>query len=180
MFTSSTLAAAAAAAAIIAGLGAGPAQAETAVAHDGRDTTMKADILRVRVAHGDRIRVKATFDNLVKQPRRMSQGATLYLDLDASKPGPELGLSMGLNDGTDYLLGRMRHWRPVGDPVACHYRMKLDWVRDTATVTVGADCLGGAHPTVRVALRSAESVNGKTSRDWLLGRRELTPPITRS
>lgn len=156
-----------------------PAAAETATVDDGQDTPILADIGVVKVSHGaDRLRVKVTFDDLVRDPVRRSQGLTLFIDTDPSDPGPEYAFAGGLNQGSDYVLTRVDRWADEGKRVArCHQTWRINWRKDVVRTELGRACLGSPE-TVRVAVKSGEWSKGRGTRyDWLTGRRVFTSPL---
>ncbi|WP_104107417.1 hypothetical protein [Nocardioides sp. 616] len=158
-----------------------PAHAATASFVDGDDRPMKADILEVRVAHNaDRIRVRISFDDLVRSGLERSQGVSIFFDTDEGDAGPEYRLGGGLNSGTDYLLAAVEGWNDDGAPVeSCDYLGRINWRRDTVTYLVDPPCFGDV-PAVRVAVKAGESRRrGVERNDWLLGRRVLTDPVAR-
>lgn len=161
------------------GVTAGSASAGTPWYSDSkRDSAAGTDIHRVRVMHGDRLRVTIQHDDLV--PTADSAGGTVYVDLRPGKPGPELALTGGLMDGTDYALVRMRNWKPVGEQLTCAHKMVLNYDTDRSLFVIGRSCLGDVD-LARVAVRTAgDDGNGGRDVDWLHGRRNFTDWIARS
>ncbi len=158
------------------GLGAAPALAATGVTNDAAEGTQKADLLKVRTVNEADVRVRMTFDDLKKSGATFSQGVTVFLDTDPDRRGPERMLTGGLNTGTDYQLLRMRHWKPVGEPMSCSHRLRIDWRDDVATIRMGNGCFAD-HAEVRVAVRVSETSDGTTTTDWLTARRAFTDPV---
>lgn len=159
-------------------LAAAPATAATRDVTDKvGDVAAGVDITKVRIVHGDRVRVKTWHRNLTRQG---SQGASVYLDFDTSRPGPELGLFGGLNAGTDYGLSRVRDWKQVGDQLTCWHDLDVDYAADTSLVRIGRGCLGNAN-RVRVAVKVGQykASSGTEVRDWLVSRRHLTAWVPR-
>jgi hypothetical protein len=139
-----------------------------------RDSAAGADIHRVRVMLGDRLRVTIQHDDLVPVPDG-GAGGTVYVDLRPGKPGPELALTGGLMDGTDFALVRMRNWKPVGEQLTCGHTMALNYDTDRSLFVIGRSCLGDID-RARVAVRTV----GGDDVDWLHGRRSFTDWIARS
>jgi hypothetical protein len=131
------------------------------------------DIEDVVVRNAHRLHVSVSHADLA--PDAVT-GAQLFIDTDAERRGPELVLSAGLYDGTDYQLNRARRWAPVGGPLACSYQVELHYGTDRSEFTIGRGCLGAADE-VRVALRV--SGPGSEAVDWLTDRRTFTPAIAR-
>lgn len=156
-----------------------PATAETVTVPDGDDTRILADIQKVRVVHSAaRVRVRIAFDDLMKRPKKRSQGISVFIDTDHSDKGPEYHFTGGLNAGTDYVLSRVDNWADDGEHVTgCHQRLRINWRKDFAVATIGRACLGDPS-TIRVAVKSGEWRKGKGTRyDWLTGRRAFTGPL---
>ena len=144
-----------------------------------RDSAAGADIHPVRVMHGDRLRVTVQHDDLVRSADSNAAG-TVYVDLRPGKPGPELALTAGLMDGTDYALVRMRSWKPVGERLTCAHRMVPNYDTDRSLFVIGRTCLGDVD-RARVAVRtSGNDGDGGLDVDWLHGRRNVTDWIARS
>ncbi len=157
-------------------LGAAPAVAATAVTPDAAEGAQQADLLKVKTANGAGLRIRLTFDDLRRSGARYSQGVTVFVDTDASRKGPELAMTGGLNTGTDYQVVRVRRWQLAQNPLSCSYRLTLDWRHDVAIARVGDDCLGD-HGAVRVGVRVNETHQGKRTVDWLMARRALVGPV---
>lgn len=157
-----------------------PAGAARAVVVDGDDSPALADLLRVKLKNGNQVvRVRLTFDDLVRQATRASQSVGVFFDTERARPGPEFGLGGGLNYGTDYQLARMRRWTWVGGrPLLCAYDGEFDWVEDTATYTIDPECFGD-HTRLRVAVEVGEYVRGESVGDWLLGEKEFSRWVAR-
>jgi hypothetical protein len=157
------------------------ATAATAVFVDGNDRPIKADILEVRVGHdSERIRVRISFDDLVRSGLVASQGVAIFFDTDEADAGPEYRLGSGLNDGTDYLLAAVEGWNDPGTPVEnCDYNARIGWRADVATFTIDPPCFDDV-AEVRVAVKAGESTPRTSTRnDWLLGRKVFTDPVAR-
>jgi len=158
---------------------AAPAHAARRVVVDGNDSTALADLYRLTVKNGPVVKVVLRFDDLVRPATRAGQSAGIFIDTDRSRPGPEFGLGGGLNDGTDYQLGRMRRWTWVGDPLRCTYEGEFDWRKDTATYLVSPECLGD-YDRIRVGVEASEYVEDEGVSDWLLGEKRFSAWVPRS
>jgi hypothetical protein len=143
------------------------------------DSSAGADILKVRVMHGERLRVTIQHDDLVRSARS-NAGGTVFVDLRPGKPGPELALTGGLTDGTDYALVRVRDWKPVGEQLTCFHRLVANFDTDRSLFVIGRACLGEVD-RARVAVRTGGSDGeGGYEVDWLNRRRHFTDWIARS
>ena len=139
-----------------------------------------ADIVTVKVVNEKSIRVVLKAADLVPS-YQSGAGVKIYFDTDPQDAGPEYAFLGGLFEGTDYGLVAVEGWKVPKYPttVGKFYIMKLDYERDVATIRISRAALG--HPgDIRVAVRtSGEQPNGDYVHDWLGGRREFTPWITR-
>lgn len=159
-----------------------PASAGSVRVADGDDTTMLADIHRVRVTHTDKtIRVRIRFDDVAGSGLRRTQALSIFLDTKAAGKGPEYRLQTGLNRGTDYRLHKVRSWGATGRHVDdCRYRLKIDWSKDLVTFAVPRRCLKDP-AKVGVAVKAVEwDDRGATQVDWLTARRAFTPALAAS
>lgn len=173
-----TAGAVALAATMVASLGA-PASGASVRVTDGDDSTMLADILRVRLTHGEkRVKVRVRFDDLAGKASRASQSMSIFLDTDASNGVPEYRFNTGLNRGNDYRLQKVRSWTGQGRHVdECDYRLKIDWSKDVAVMTVPRACLDNPR-TVAVGVKSYEDHNDGTGQfDWMTARRAFSAPV---
>ena len=158
-----------------------PAQAAVTRFEDPRgDVDHKIDVREVVVTNGqDNLRVTLHHRDLVGS-WRYGESATLFVDLDPADRGPELVLSGGIMDGTDYLLTATEGFAPDtwGKPVCGDYSMRADWAGDVTRFRISNRCLRGAEE-VRVAVVAAGQVpvNGPIVRDWLGEPRELFGPF---
>jgi hypothetical protein len=164
---------------------AGPASAAVDVFADARgDMAGGADIHRVRVANGeDFVRVKVKHDDL-RRSYRSGSSLGVFLDTDRDRSGAEYVFLGGTFEGSDYALLRADGWKAASRravPLRCGYRMRLDFAKDTAIVTMDRGCL--ADPgAVRVEVRTGDDLGPDgdgTARDWLGGKREFTPWVKR-
>jgi hypothetical protein len=159
------------------------AVADSVLLHDpATDSAAGADIQSVRVTHGTNLRVTVHHQNLVPSWRSNASGL-VYVDTDPDRRGPELALSAGLMDGTDFALTRVRDWRRVGDQLTCRHSVRMDFETDTSVFVVGRGCLGADVDTARVAVRTGGNVRGDADDydvDWLGGYHHLTGWVDRS
>ena len=157
-----------------------PADAARAIVEDGDDSRARADLLKVKLKNGTQvIRVRLTFDDLVREAPRASQSVGVFFDSRRDRRGPELGLGGGLNYGTDYQLARMRGWTWVGgEPLECVYDGEIDWEADTATYTIDPECLGN-YSRLRVAVEVGEYARKVSLSDWLLDEKAFTRWVAR-
>ena len=146
---------------------------------DGPDP-LGADIRRVRVIHTDSsLTVRVRMARIVHLASNRGQSLTLFVDTDRSDPGPEVALTTGLNEGTDWAVRRVATWGRWGRVLHCDSDVRINWRTDRVRVTLSRDCLGDAR-SVRVALKSREVRTGTEPRaDWLQGRRQWTAPAAR-
>jgi hypothetical protein len=131
------------------------------------------DIESVTVSHENRLRVTVRHNDL--QPD-YQVGASVFIDTDPGRPGPELVLTGGLFEGTDYYLTKAQDWKSAGEHLTCFHRIALNYAEDTSTFIIGRSCLGDADQlsiASRVTGPSMEAV------DWLKGRRLFTPSVAR-
>lgn len=131
------------------------------------------DIEKVTVIHENRLRVTVRHHDL--QPDA-EIGANLFVDLDPDRRGPELVLTAGLFEGTDYYLTRARNWQAVGEHLTCFHSLDLDYAKSRSSFVFGRSCLGDVDE-VRVALRVSGPSNEAV--DWLQGRRAFTDCVSR-
>jgi hypothetical protein len=163
----------------------GPASAAVDVFTDARgDMPAGADIHRVRVANGeDFVRVKVKHDDL-RRSYRSGTSLGVFVDTDRKRKGAEYVFLGGTFQGSDYALLRADGWKAASRravPLRCGYRMRLDFTKDTAIVTMDRGCLGSPR-AVRVEVRTGDDMGPDgdgTARDWLGVRRSFTPWVTR-
>ncbi|WP_110238617.1 hypothetical protein [Nocardioides gilvus] len=158
---------------------AAPASAGSVRVVDGDDSTMLADIHRVRVTHTEKwVRVRIRFDDLAGSGLRRTQALSIFLDTDAARTGPEYRFQTGLNRGTDYRLHKVKSWGAPGRHVDdCGYRLKIDWTRDLATLAVPRACLKDP-AKVAAAVKAVEWNNKGTKKvDWMTARRAFSPAV---
>lgn len=176
---SKTAGAVALAAALVAGLGA-PASAGSVRVNDGDDSTMLADILRVRVTHTEKwVKVRVRFDDLSGSGSRATQSMSIFLDTDSSNRVPEYRFNTGLNRGSDYRLQKVRSWMGQGRHVDnCGYRLRINWTEDLAVLAIPRACL--KNPAKMAAgVKSYEyRSDGTGQSDWMTGRRTFSPAVS--
>jgi hypothetical protein len=163
--------------------GAAPASAATRTFQDAvGDVAHGVDVRSVTVVNEKNVRVVVQHDDLVRS-FRSGASMTVFLDTDRSEPGPEYGLAGALFQGSDYAL-----LPTVGDgwklsrralPLECSYISTLDYAADVTRIRISRGCLERPGE-VRVAVRAGgEQQDGDVVRDWLDGRRSLTPWVQR-
>lgn len=157
-------------AALVAGLTAAPAAAERVSYADPADTGGASlnDLRRVSVDHTpERAVVRVEVEDLRRRSEAGPAGLTIRLDTRTDRRGPEFRLSTGMYAGTDYQLQRMRRGKPVGDPVTCAHRVRLDFAGDRVVLRAGAGCLGDPD-RIRVGVKMTDLYDGSHPvTDWL-------------
>ncbi len=115
------------------------AAAETAHFPDGRSTPGPMDIHHVDVVNEDRLEIRVVVADL---QRRTGRSASVWIDTDPGRRGPEFFIGSGLHD-SDWQISRARRWRVVGDgPLPCPVGQRLRYGRDVIIWTTGSACLG--------------------------------------
>lgn len=138
---------------------------------DARDLDHGVDLRSVVVDHGaEELVVTTTHTNLRPSFRTGSSGG-VFLDTDASDPGPEYAFVGGYFRGTDYQLVEVDgfHRSQWVGPVDGYYDMKVDYKRDRVRMTIDRAAIGSPDQ-VRVAVKVGGSrTDGSTKRlvDWL-------------
>lgn len=159
-----------------------PASADSIGVSDPADIYHGVDLRSAVIDHNaNNVVITTTHTNLRASSRSGSAG-TVYLDTDASHPGPEYVYVGGYYDGTDYQLVETdgfghREW---GKPVVGSYRMRLDYENERVRMRIARDAIG-APDEVRVAVRVSGTRRDGTSRglvDWLGEPRSFTDPVT--
>lgn len=154
------------------------AHAESTTVHDGADASASLnDIRTVKADHRQRkLKVRSTFTDL---RRRSDAGLMIFIDTNGDRRGPEFGLGTPLFSGSDYQMFRMRDWRPVGEPLTCSHRVRLDWADDVLTFTAARACLRRPEE-LRIGMRMRDLADGSHPiTDWLIGRRDWTRWLAR-
>jgi hypothetical protein len=154
-----------------------PATADAIGVTDPRDLDHGVDLRSVVVAHNaDNVVVTTTHTNL-RPSWRTGSGGAVFLDTDASDPGPEYVFAGGYFDGTDYQLVHTDGFATSswGEPVEGSYRMRLDYDRDQVRMRISRDTIGSP-AEVRVAVRVAGTLpdGSSTGKDWLGEPRSFT------
>jgi hypothetical protein len=162
-----------AAAATLLALAVAPAAAERASFADPADMGGASlnDIRRVTLDHGaDRVVVRVKVVDLRRRSEQGPAGLTIRIDTRAVRPGPEFQLTTGLNAGTDFQLMRVRHGRPVGEPLTCDHAVHLRFAADVAQFGAARSCLG-TPARVRIGVKMTDLFDASHPvTDWL-GRR---------
>jgi hypothetical protein len=162
---------------------AAPASAATRTFDDAAgDVAHGVDIRSVKVVNEKNVRVVVRHDDLVRS-FRSGASMTVYFDTDRTEPGPEYGLAGALFVGGDYALlptvgsGWKLSRRAL--PLECSYVSRIDYAADVTRIRISRGCLERPDE-VRVAVKAGgEQPDGDIVRDWLDGRRSLTPWIPR-
>jgi hypothetical protein len=172
-----TVAAAGLALAAFVGAAAPALGATSTFADDRGDVAHGVDVESVKVVNEKNVRVRIQHDDLRKS-FRSGASMTVYLDTDATEPGPEFAFPTVLFSGGDYGLIPTRGdgWsygrRAV--PLTCSYEANLDFARDVSSIRIARGCLDRPDE-VRVAVKAAGTqADGDIVTDWLGGRRHLT------
>jgi hypothetical protein len=130
------------------------------------------DISSVKVEHTKKYVVIVTeFSDL--QPT--SDGASslaMFVDLTDSK-GPELRLSTGLQEGTDYQLVSMYEGQPQGDPLTCPHQVKVNFDSNIVRAKIDRFCTGSA-AKVRVGVKMTDHTEDGLVTDWLKKKNSYT------
>jgi hypothetical protein len=150
-----------------------PAAAERVARRDPADVGGASlnDIRRVTVDHrAHKLVVRVRVTDLRRRSQGGPAGLTIRLDTRARRPGPEFGLATGLYRGTDFQLLRMRHGRPVGEPLTCRHDLRLGFASDVVRFEAARSCLGTPR-LVRVGVKVTDEFDASHPvTDWL-GRR---------
>lgn len=170
-----TFAATLAAAALTIGV-AGAASAQS-VALDDNPTDAAGsshDISWVKVEHTKRYIVVVTeFAALDPSLSGNAPGLSMFVDLTDAK-GPELRLSTGLQDGSDYQLVSMYQNKPQGDPLTCAHQVKISSDGEMVRAKIDRACTGQA-AKVRVAVKMTDHLEGgDVVTDWLKKKKYYT------
>jgi hypothetical protein len=154
-----------------------PASADGIGVSDPKDLDHGVDLRSVVVDHGATNLVVTTTHTDLRESFRSGSAGAVFIDTDASDPGPEYVLAGGYFVGTDYILlstdGFARSaW---GEPVEGSYRMKVDYDQEHVRMRISRDAIGSPEE-VRVAVRvaGAKPDGSNTRRDWLGAPRSFT------
>lgn len=161
-------------------MGPAPAQAAVTAVRDGNDTTIGADIHRVRVTHGGDLKVRVKLDRLRRTDRPVIQGMNVYVDLRRRHRGPEVMVEAGLWRRAAHVTTKAHHWARHG-LLDCESTLRVSTRRDLAVLRLDGSCLRGEHPRARVAVTTYErkQSDARYEVDWLTGRRTFTPWVAR-
>ena len=155
--------------------GPAPAQAAVTAVRDGDDTTIDADIHRVRVVHGNDLVVRVKLDRLHRRDRHVIQGMNVYVDLWRRHRGPEVRVEAGLWRGAAHVVTKAHHWARHGH-IDCESTLRVSPRTDLAVMRFDGSCLRGDHPRARVGVYTYERRRSEDryETDWLIGRRDFT------
>ncbi len=174
-----TLAVRTATVATLAGLGLGlapAAHAETVGITDPADASGSLnDIRQVTAGHqAKRLVVRVGVTDLKATSDAGPASMALFVDTDASKPGPEFRLGTGLYAGTDYQLVRMKDWKAQGGPLSCAHQVDLERTKDLVRFKIRRGCLGSPDE-LRVGVKMVDNYDSSHPiTDWLKGPRKFT------
>jgi hypothetical protein len=164
-----TLLAATAGGVLLAAVLAGPAQAEEKTYDDPADATASlTDIRTVSIDHGPtKVRIEVGFTDLRRRSAGGAAGLTIMIDTTKQTKGAELGLTTGLQDGTDYQLLRITDGHPVGEPLTCYHRVRLGFAADVLAFEASRSCLGDPS-RVRIGVKMRDDFDSSHPVvDWL-------------
>ena len=160
-----------------------PAQPDSAASatfkDKANDVRHGGDLRSVRVANrANNVWITVRTRDLVADPNS-GVGGAVFLDTDG-QPGPEFVAVAGFYDGTDYALLRTDSWkvRRATERVDCSYRMRLDYVEDTARFRIGRGCLAVAPGSGAVRIEVRTSAGSGDDVDWLGAARRFTRPVS--
>jgi hypothetical protein len=161
---------------------AAPAMAERIGVSDPADATASlSDIRRVTVDHGpEQVFVKVAFTELEPRSEAGPSSLAIFLDTNPARKGPEYRLGTGLQRGTDYQLMRVKDWKPVGEPLTCEHRLRLDFSANVAKFRAARACLR-TPDEVRVGVKMTDLYDGSHPvHDWLGAPRSFTTWVASS
>lgn len=138
------------------------------------DVDSGVDLLKSRLGNGRMVRIALTHADLVPHPE-YGVGASIFLDTDPAKKGPEFEFVGGLFQGTDYVLAETDGWKRGKnlDMQKCFYVMNLDYDAERTVVRIDPDCFGDPEK-VRIAVKATGDSAEGSEHDWLGGRRQFT------
>ena len=146
-----------------------PAAATKASYDDPADATASlTDIRHVTVKHAPKhVKVKVRFTDLRRTSDGGSASLAIPIDTRGARSGPEFLLVTGLQAGMDYQLLRMKHDKPVGEPLSCSHDVQLDYAADVLTFKAARHCLGDP-ARVRIGVRMRDDYDSSHPvTDWL-------------
>ena len=155
---------------------AAPAMAEKIGLADPADAKPSpSDVRRMTVDHGaNELFVKVRFTDLRRNSEAGPSGIAIFIDTSSAIPGPEYRLGSGLQAGSDYQLVRMKDGKPVGAPLICDHRVRLDFGRDLLKFRAARTCLKSPDE-LRVGAKMTDLYDGSHPiTDWLRQPRSYT------
>ena len=154
-----------------------PASADGIGVSDPADLDHGVDLRSVEVEHEARNIVVTTTHTNLRPSFRTGSSGTVFLDTDASDPGPEYAFVGGYFVGTDYRLTEVEGFsrKAQGEPVEGSYRMRVDYDADHVRMRISREAIGSPDE-VRVAVRVAgtRTDGSNTATDWLGEPRSFT------
>lgn len=149
-----------------------PAQAQTLVIPDGRDTTAVQELLRVKVVHEKAVTVVMKFSSNYHRQGEYPFG--IAYDTVRRDPGPEYVYDSHLGG----VFERESWAGGTGDRVDCFVGGAANWRRHTIRITVGHKCLGGDTGPVRVNVHaSGQAADLSFVEDYAPGYRTFSQPV---
>ncbi len=164
----------------IVALAVAPAAAVRAAYDDPADASGSlTDIRHVSVKHGPtRVKVNVRFTDLRRTSEEGPATLAILLDTRAARSGPEFRLVSGLQEGMDYQLVKMKHGKPVGEPLTCDHAVALDFADDVLAFKVDRSCLDDPS-RVRISVRMQDEYDASHPiTDWLGAPRSYTGWLT--
>ena len=157
-----------------------PASADGIGVRDPKDLDHGVDLRSVVVEHTASTVVVTTPHTALRPSWRTGSGGAVFIDTDATDPGPEYVFVGGYFEGTDYQLLNTDGFATStwGQPVEGSYRMRVDYDRDQVRMRISRETIGSP-AEVRVAARVAGTRPDGTStgKDWLGEPRSFTEPV---
>ena len=153
-----------------------PAHAEFFAIDDPADATASlTDITGLEANHGkENLLVKVRFAELMSSS---AAGVSVFIDTDRAAKGPELVLSSGLGDGTDFVLTEADGWHGSDDRVRCDYSARPKWGSDVFRAVISRECFDRL-PSVRVSVKMVDEADGSHPVvDWVPKRHGWSLPI---
>ena len=153
-----------------------PANAEFFSIDDPADASASlTDITGMTARHGrENLLVKVRFTELMPSS---AAGVSVFIDTDRAVKGPELVLSSGLGDGTDFVLTEADGWHGSDDRVRCDYSARPKWGSDVFRAVISRECFDRL-PSVRVSVKMVDQADGSHPVvDWVPKRHRWSLPI---
>ncbi|UYM03800.1 hypothetical protein [Solicola gregarius] len=172
----------------LAGSVAAPADADVAVVKDKRgDVSGQVDIRSVRVDNtGKWIDIRSHHRNLTYGPHAPGLGASLFIDTNGKRKGPEFIIGGPVGSDGDYHLSKLRGWNHFGRSLGCKMTYRVNYKRDVVRFAAKRPCLARAYDrpvnAIRVSVRiSQENRHGPgTLTDWAPRFHRFHPPVGRA